>query len=216
MAEWHYAIDGKQYGPVTSQDLKQLAAVGQLSSSDLVWREGTKEWITASKIKGLFHEKKTDSPPPIPLTANDIESSTKTIKVDSIKSIGIDWNSWDIGGKTIIVSACVAIISMVMKWVDVGVASANGFSQGAFLFLGVFVYPVMKVFSKKAVHRSGGVACGVIGLVLAYGYISSRNVALFGQEIFAAANGPYIFLLASIGLIVGTVKYKSPDERIEL
>ena len=52
--EWHYTNDGSQQGPVSASELKQLAASGSLSPSDLVWKEGMAEWKPASSVKGLF------------------------------------------------------------------------------------------------------------------------------------------------------------------
>ena len=43
-AEWHYAKDGQEHGPVTSDELKEFATSGQLAPSDLVWKEGMDEW----------------------------------------------------------------------------------------------------------------------------------------------------------------------------
>ena len=51
--EWHYTQNGNQHGPVSSSELKQLAASGKLLPSDLVWKEGMDEWISASKVKDL-------------------------------------------------------------------------------------------------------------------------------------------------------------------
>jgi len=52
--EWYYATGDKQQGPVSSAELKQLAASGQLVPDDLVWREGMSEWVEASNVRGLF------------------------------------------------------------------------------------------------------------------------------------------------------------------
>ena len=57
MAEilWYYAHDQQQLGPVTSIELKRLAAAGQLFPDDLIWREGMDEWgCPAVRVKGLF------------------------------------------------------------------------------------------------------------------------------------------------------------------
>jgi hypothetical protein len=53
-AEWYYAKDNQQQGPVASADLKRLSLAGQLGPEDLVWREGLTDWIPARKVKGLF------------------------------------------------------------------------------------------------------------------------------------------------------------------
>jgi len=119
-----------------------------------------------------------------------------------------DWKNWNLGGKVIFAAACVATISVLMRWVDVGIASQSGLSQGAFLFLGLWIYPVLMLFKNKAIHRVWGLMCSIASVVLTLGYISSKSVELFGETVNAAASGSYLFLLASIALIVGLVKYK--------
>ena len=118
-----------------------------------------------------------------------------------------DWKNWSLGGKVIFVAACVATASMLMKWVDVGIASQSGLSQGAFLFLGLWVYPVLMLFKNKNIHRIWGLVCSICSVVFTLGYISSKSIEMFGQTVNAAATGAYLFLLASIALIVGVVKY---------
>jgi hypothetical protein len=54
MSEWHYAKDGQQFGPINSTQLKQLAAQGQLTPSDMIWKDGMAEWAPAGSVKGLF------------------------------------------------------------------------------------------------------------------------------------------------------------------
>src|SRR5436305_15283172 len=54
MADWWYAKDGQQRGPVTSSDLARMAQSGELKPEDLVFGGDAKDWIPASKIKGLF------------------------------------------------------------------------------------------------------------------------------------------------------------------
>ncbi|HIQ22992.1 MAG TPA: DUF4339 domain-containing protein, partial [Planctomycetes bacterium] len=53
-AEWFYARENRQHGPVSPLELRHLAASGQLRPEDLVWREGLADWIPAAKVKGLF------------------------------------------------------------------------------------------------------------------------------------------------------------------
>ncbi len=51
---WYYRRNDTQLGPVSVEELRQLAVSGQLSPTDLVWNEGMAEWAPASKVKGLF------------------------------------------------------------------------------------------------------------------------------------------------------------------
>jgi|GEM_PF-2056418 len=50
--EWHYAIDGEKHGPVTSQQLKELAASGDIQPTDLVWTSGNQQ----AASRDCFHE----------------------------------------------------------------------------------------------------------------------------------------------------------------
>ena len=119
-----------------------------------------------------------------------------------------DWKNWNLGGKVIFVAACVATASMLMKWVDVGIASQSGLSQQTFFFLGLWIYPVIMLFKNKHIHRIWGLVCSICSVVFTLGYISSKSIEMFGETVNAAATGAYLFLLASIALIVGIIKYK--------
>ena len=59
---WYYAVDGQRQGPVPFDHLRQLAAAGQLSAGDLVWREGMADWQPAGTIPAL-------APAPAPFVA---------------------------------------------------------------------------------------------------------------------------------------------------
>jgi hypothetical protein len=51
--EWYYAKQGQQQGPVDSDTLKDMLAAGELSETDLVWKEGMPEWIPAASVPEL-------------------------------------------------------------------------------------------------------------------------------------------------------------------
>ena len=56
-AEWFYTKQGQQQrqGPVSREQLKQLAAEGALRPGDLVWTVGMPQWSAASSVAGLFN-----------------------------------------------------------------------------------------------------------------------------------------------------------------
>lgn len=118
-----------------------------------------------------------------------------------------DWNNWNLGGKTIFSSACVATASMLMNWVDIGIVSQSGLSQGSFLFLALWIYPLLMLLKNQAIDKKWGLTCSITSVVFTLGYISSKSIEIFGRTVNAAAVGAYIFLLASIALIVGVTKY---------
>jgi hypothetical protein len=51
---WFYEHNGKEIGPVTSSELKALAASGRLEPTHLVWKEGLDQWLPAGKLPGLY------------------------------------------------------------------------------------------------------------------------------------------------------------------
>lgn len=55
MSEWFYARGGQQNGPVTFDQLKELARSGGLTAKDLVWTSTMKDWQSADQVEGLFN-----------------------------------------------------------------------------------------------------------------------------------------------------------------
>jgi hypothetical protein len=53
-SRFFYSHHGQQYGPITGQQLKQLAAQGHVAPEDHVWREGGTRRFVARDLKGLF------------------------------------------------------------------------------------------------------------------------------------------------------------------
>lgn len=61
--QWHYAQKGQQQGPITFQQLKQLAGTGAIQPVDFVWTAGMSAWTPAGQVAGLFAGA---GPPPLP------------------------------------------------------------------------------------------------------------------------------------------------------
>jgi hypothetical protein len=74
--EWYYAKDGTKHGPITVQQLKELAASGELRPSDLVWTQGQDEWKPANAVKGLLPESNKIEPPPVPKATHSEPATT--------------------------------------------------------------------------------------------------------------------------------------------
>jgi hypothetical protein len=47
---WFYAKDGQQVGPVDFSEIQRLAAEGQIKPDDLVWQQGTPNWVKLSTV----------------------------------------------------------------------------------------------------------------------------------------------------------------------
>ena len=58
---WYYAHNKQKHGPVPRKQLQQLAAAGQLQPADMVLQDGTKTWLPASAVPGLFASTPTET-----------------------------------------------------------------------------------------------------------------------------------------------------------
>lgn len=66
MTEWFYARGGQQNGPVTLEQLRDLAKGGGLDPvKDLVWNATMKDWTSAGQVSGIFSSAAAVMPAPV-------------------------------------------------------------------------------------------------------------------------------------------------------
>jgi hypothetical protein len=95
---WYVEHGGKVVGPLTSDELKQLANAGKINRTTRIKLDSSDKWSTAEKVKGLFFdmipsEKTIAVLPPKPTTTIVVESPktkacrfcAESIAVDAIK-----------------------------------------------------------------------------------------------------------------------------------
>ena len=82
------------------------------------------------------------------------------------------------------------------------------------MFLPLWIYPVIKLLKNGHINRMGGLVCSIGSVIASVSYISSKSIDVFGETVNVAATGAYVYLLASIALIIGVVKYRPhlPEE----
>ncbi len=73
MSNWFYHQAGRQIGPVTEQDLKNLLQSRTLAPGTLVWTEGMQQWQEAATIHNLIPPA---SPPPPPGSGLRLQTQT--------------------------------------------------------------------------------------------------------------------------------------------
>jgi len=60
---WFYSAKGERLGPVSMEQLRELAASGQLHPRlDMCWSQGMEQWIPAGEVEGLFETKRIEKP----------------------------------------------------------------------------------------------------------------------------------------------------------
>jgi tetratricopeptide (TPR) repeat protein len=71
VAEWYYARNKQKFGPLTETQLKELVRSGELSATDMVWKQGMAKWMQVSQVEGLIEASPQQAagssvPPPLP------------------------------------------------------------------------------------------------------------------------------------------------------
>jgi hypothetical protein len=64
--QWYYEHEMKKCGPVSSRQLRKIAAAGLIRLTDTIWKEGVEQGVAAAKVKNLFPPAPAAPPPPSP------------------------------------------------------------------------------------------------------------------------------------------------------
>ncbi|MGQ9574303.1 MAG: DUF4339 domain-containing protein [Thermoguttaceae bacterium] len=229
--QWYYAHQGQQAGPVSTEQLRELAASGRLQPGDLVWKQGMAAWAAASTVEGLFAAPAAGGATPGPAGIPPQPAGTAPPQVPPIPGLRVALPDWSPGAWVIVGSVALAVVSLLFKWTGVpekallremarglggealgsqilgdSYVSHVGLLNPWVMLVGVFVYPVWMLLAGRPIHLVGGILCGAWGAVSAMFWI---------VKLADAANwGMYIYLVACLALIVGAVLYKPTGWRL--
>jgi hypothetical protein len=84
----------------------------------------------------------------------------------------------------------------------------TGLTQGAILFLGLWVYPFLMLFKNKSIERVWGLVCSIGSVIGAIAYIADKSGTFMGRSVSFAGTGAWVFLIASGALIYGVLQYR--------
>lgn len=88
-SSYFFLREDQKCGPVSSSQLKTMAASGLIGPDDLVWKEGFPKWIPARNLKGLFPEVSSSGQPhPLPnrVVENQSRSNSPSLGSDPVAS----------------------------------------------------------------------------------------------------------------------------------
>lgn len=51
--QWYYSKNGTQLGPIGTEDIQAKLASGEISQTDLVWKDGMPDWLPAGQVAEL-------------------------------------------------------------------------------------------------------------------------------------------------------------------
>ena len=69
MKDIFIAKNGQQQGPYSSEDIQQAISTGQISPSDLAWKEGMPDWVSVSTLIPTTVSSPVLPPAPAPLSS---------------------------------------------------------------------------------------------------------------------------------------------------
>lgn len=121
------------------------------------------------------------------------------------------WSNLNIGGKIIIISTLIAIISIFMPWVDTTLSTSSGWQQLAFVLLVFYIYPMFQVITNKPLSLIWGSASSISAAVAAVAFMEWKTIPFEGVDLCFAGQGTYLFFVASVLLFAGVLKYKSTE-----
>src|SRR5262245_26456269 len=113
--------DGKEYGPVTGEQIRQWIAEGRVNSQTKILAEGPTEWKTAADFPEFMMKAAGASPPPPPLSAAPPSGSADISKVDG-PAIGL----MVVGGLNLVLAA----LSLIMHLTGAAFFNARQMPEG--------------------------------------------------------------------------------------
>lgn len=117
------------------------------------------------------------------------------------------------GHQLILVACGLAFLSMFMPWADLGIISANGFQNDAYIFLLLWIYPIVCLSANKKLIRAICLPLSILSILLGFGVVDHLSADFFGEQVNVSGSGLYLYITSSFIFLVGSIFYKevNPD-----
>lgn len=113
------------------------------------------------------------------------------------------WTRWCNGEKIIFTAILIAIFSLFLSWVNLGLMSQNGWQQNGFYLLIFFVYPTYSLIRKKELNIFIGYILSLLSTLTTVWYVGSKTVEMHNSTVNVSGFGSWLFLGSSIMLGCG-------------
>ena len=226
-SEWYYSIGGTQYGPVSSSELKRLAASEELQPDDMVWKEGLKAWVKANAVKSLFTATIRSHPPPIvPQSVSVSEPDfplmfeTPVIQPHDVRSPGQGFHKQRIA---ILITVGCGMLATFLPWVHVPIIGAISGARGdGWITLFLFVPAlVLTLIGNRSSPLSGGrrlgsvIPAGLAALIGVWKIIDLNSIMAdlpkdnpFAEALSMSVSiGIGLYLLVAAGIALAVVSW---------
>lgn len=128
-----------------------------------------------------------------------------------LRPLEFNFNEWNIGGKLIFISTIIAILSLLIPWIEGDAEAEIGFLQGSSVFLAMYIYPFFILAQDKKMNNAIGLISAVLAVILPGTFLYYMSRELRQPMLAIISYGMMIFLLAAIILIIGVLKYVPYD-----
>lgn len=136
------------------------------------------------------------------------KSKSKKIDEPMIRGLEFNFNQWNTGGKLIFISTVIAILSLLLPWIDGGIEREIGFQQGGSVFLAMYIYPFLMLTQDKSINKIAGTISGVLAILLPGYFLHYMSLELREPMTEIVMSGMILFLIAGILLLVGILSYQ--------
>lgn len=122
---WFYADGGKQLGPFSESQFRDLIANGTVAGSSYVWTNGMENWQHAQDVPGLMNRPRPPGPPHLAGASvggnnfggtSSSAASAATAGGASGGSLWVDFGIWDFTWRSIVLAICSMLI-IPLPWV---------------------------------------------------------------------------------------------------
>lgn len=205
-------MDDKEKNAGVTDSEADIRSEGEPKKSKPVEREKLKEGVDL--VVEATSEELSKAKDSLKTAFQNIDGDSVRHKIENeltnIKQFKFDWANWSVSEKTIIVSACAALISLFMPWVDLGIASRNGFSMlWGLPMMGAFAYPVHKVLSEGLINQKIAYSLAGASSVFCVIWMFNNQMEIFGKSVNVSGSGLFLFFVCLLALTWGLWKHKT-------
>ena len=203
---WWYERSGQRGGPVTEVELLALIGQGDLSATNLVWRDGFSEWTRLGDLPSLAAQLPIE-PPPLPPTLptgaipQSIASTTqafRTARIALADSEPEDHSSWSNPSTANTVEAPATWYRFFARQIDICLLGFPAIFL-AFMALGLVIPPALSLKMQNPIvaNLTGIALLCLIGPVIeaatASAFGNTPGKALFGLKVLPLEGGKLSF-----------------------
>lgn len=194
--DWYYAHNGEQKGPVSEEVLRGLVTSGQITSDDLVWKEGMADWASYQSVLGgrMLAAKPASAAPAVALPSGSGtggRTSNVELRAQARRTLAGKW------GPAVGITLIWIVIQQVMGFIPILGLIAVLCCTGP-LMLGYHEYFLRLV--RGAEPLVGNLFSGFSNFVLGLGlYVLVSLIVLFASLVAAIPGGILMGVVASQG-----------------